>query len=146
MRAALLVLLVLLAGTVIAQTPMKSFSFQTQSLRCNTEDQLMPLSPGVTFAPPALPGAGVLPRGDFLIRKVCVGHWIAGSQDDSYIVVGHSGVNGDHISPMFAGSQTICMDFPNDAPVKFAAGEYLDIHSACTQGTHWATLQIWFTQ
>lgn len=147
MRLAILVLFVLFATQSEAQvTPLKSFGYMTADVPCTSHDQLMPLdAAGNNKAPPALPGSGDFPAGLFYVRQVCVSHTIQGGPSDySYAVVGHSGPNGDLISPLLPGTGSTCIAF-NTAPVVFSPGEYIDLHAKCVRGTHWATLQIWFT-
>lgn len=164
MRTITFGLLLLFSAAAFGQVvPMKSFGFRSPSINCHRSasevaldpdgniTDLMPLDGARNvFAPPAVPGSRpqfilTFPPGNFKIRKVCLTHWVNGSQANAYAVVGHWGPNGDHISPMFGGSDTRCMDFPVDAPVVFTAGEYLDVHAGCEGDWHWITLHIWYT-
>lgn len=127
--------------------PLKSFSYMSQTVTCDGGDQLLPfdkkgdwkMAPG--YAPP---GAGEFPSGNFFVRVVTLSHTIDGKVADSYAVVGHSGPNGDHISPWMVGPGTQMIAYPEDAAPLFTAGEYFDLHSRCMSGIHWATMQIWY--
>lgn len=153
MRTIICGLLLIFSFGAGAQTPMRSFTYISPLLRCSG-DQLMPLDQqGNTLAPPAAPAGGFgpgiaeFPRGSFRIRSVCVTHQIIGStvSDLSYAVAGHHGVNGNDMTPRIVGSGHACKDYPADAPILFSEGEYVDVHAACSSGSHWAALQIWFT-
>jgi len=155
---------VLVCGVTIAhaqtRTPMLSFGYRTPTVACNyhggpTGDDRLPLSvklpltdPKSYTAPPALPDSGHFPPGQFFIRKIFVAHIITGGPvTGAYAVVGHSGPNGDWVSPMVIGPNAVGKNsFPADAPVIFAPGEYLDIHAGCTgPATQSAVIAIWYT-
>jgi hypothetical protein len=78
------------------------------------------------------------------VRAVAVSHDVHGDVADSYAVVGHSGPNGDQISPLMVGRGTQTISYPEDAAPLFTAGEYFDLHSRCMAGEHWTTVQIWY--
>lgn len=152
-----------LSAVAQAPKPMKSFGFRSSAVPCARSAEetarivdLMPLDPsGNLFAPPARPGAGVqrdvngefiFPTGSFSIRRVCVAHWISGNQTDAYAMAGHSGPNGDLVSPPVVGTGKECAEYPADAPVVFTAGDYLDVHAGCLGDSHWIVLLVWYTQ
>ena len=153
-------------GAAVAQAqtnnPMRSFGYETPTIGCNyrgspSGDDRIPLSgkldigdPKNYTAPPAPPGSGVFPGGAFTIRKVFIAHVVntsSGSVTDAYAVAGHSGMNGDWVTPMIIGANAMGENsYPADAPVKFAVGEYLDIHAGCTgAATHSVKMAVWYT-
>ena len=141
----------LLALPVFAQVPLKSAAWQGPEVPCGTyaySPDLMPLSPSWEWETQnAKPGAGVWPVGyNLTVRKVCLTH--AGSfTGPSYAVVGHSGPNGDHVSPYLVNqSGSVCMSYEKDAAVVVTGGEYFDIHAGCSVGSHHVILQLWYTQ
>jgi hypothetical protein len=143
MRIFLAILCAIFAAWAIAQSPARTFTFLSQTSDCNGGDQLMMLAPGQWSAPPAVPGAGVMPPS-FSIRQVCVSHMIVGDTTDSYVVAGKSGVNGDHLTPMMPFQGFVCMGFSPANP--FVVGEYLDVHARCTGVRHWVTMTVQYTQ
>lgn len=148
-RIALALALGLAAACALAQVPMKSAAWEGFALACTGNDTLMPLQGGPAYnwhTQTATPGAGQWPAGQNLTaRKVCVTHKGQFS-GDSYAVVGHSGPNGDHVSPYVIGVGTQCMSYEKDAPVVVTGGEYFDVHAACQSGSHSVVLQLWYTQ
>jgi hypothetical protein len=150
MRPLFLCLSFLLGASVAWAEPpklLKSFSYMSQTVACNGDDQLLPFDKkgdwkmAAGYAPP---GAGEFPSGNFYVRAVTVSHAINGNIADSYAVVGHGGPNGDHVSPWLMGPGTQMITYPEDAAPLFTAGEYFDLHARCISGNHWATMQIWY--
>ena len=103
--------------------PLKSFGYQSLTISCDGKDQLLPfdtnrnwkMAPGF-----AVPGAGKFPQGNFYLRRVAISHAIFGdtgglSYAVSYAVIGHSGPNGDWVTPMVVGSGHAEMSFDADA-------------------------------
>ncbi len=93
----------------------------------------------------ASPGSGVFPTAPFVIRHVNVTHWIDHADAYSYAVVGHSGPNGDHVSPFLVGAGSIGISYSGDAAPVFAEGDYLDVHASCGGRKHRVAVQIWYT-
>jgi hypothetical protein len=147
----LLFALLLFSSTAMAQVPLKSFAMRSPDVACTGYDQLMPLDgDGNTLAPPAIPSSmpEFAPKQvplNFKIRIACISHSIRGDPSFSWALIGHSGPNGDHTSPVVHGTGVQCLSFPADAPVVFTHGEYLDVHAGCVRGTHWVMMQIWYT-
>lgn len=147
LRTILAVIVSAIAFTAMAVVPLKSATWAGPSVSCTTGDQLMPLdNSGNWHTQLAPPGAGVWPAGyNLTVRKICVTH--RGSfSGDSYALSGHSGPNGDHVSPYVVGTGTQCMNYEADAPVVVTGGEYFDVHAMCNSGWHSVVLQIWYTQ
>lgn len=144
----LLALALAACGMVHAQAPLKSSAWRGYALACTGNDTLMPLDGGPNYnwhTQSAPSGAGPYPAGyNITVRKVCVTHFT--SDPNAYAVVGHSGPNGDHVSPVVIGNGTQCMSYEKDAPVVVIGGEYFDVHAACNSGSHSAILQLWYTQ
>jgi hypothetical protein len=146
------VLLILTTVASAAETvPLKSFSYRTELVACAglNKDQLMPFAPRGDWkmAPGfADPGAGTFPSGKFFLRRVTVTHVITGTAGPlAYAMVGHSGPNGDWISPMIVGNeQSAIISYDADAAPLVTPGEYFDIHASCESGTHWATASFWY--
>lgn len=155
----LLLIPLLFVLPAIAQTPLRSVTWGANPIQCGTSPtaggaDLMPLDsnnnwetqnaiPGAQSQSPntwAQDGAG----RNITVRKVCVAHY--GTFTNGYAVVGHSGPNGDHVSPYLIGKGQACMEFPADAPVVVTGGEYFDVHAGCESGSHAVTLQIWYTR
>jgi hypothetical protein len=142
----LLLVLLCVSTQALGQTPLKSFAFKSAPVACSGNDQLMPLTQyKEEKAPPAQPGAGDWPTGVFYIRIACITHYVQGSQIHSFAVVGHSGPNGDHTTPLLIGNGTLCSPV-FDPPIIFTPGEYLDLHAGCTGEWHWASMQVWYYQ
>jgi hypothetical protein len=138
--------------------PLKSFGYQSLTISCDGKDQLLPfdtnrnwkMAPGF-----AAPGAGKFPEGNFYLRRVAISHAIFGDTGGlSYAVIGHSGPNGDWVSPMVVGNGHAEMSFDADAAPLFTAGEYFDLHAGCAPAgrwhwpgrhpSHWATASFWY--
>lgn len=147
--------LAIAAVQAAAQTPLKSATWRGPDVACGYQipgrsDDVMPLDNANHWETQnAPPGAGVWPAGySVTVRKVCVTHGGSFSAP-SYAVVGHSGPNGDHVSPYvnvpWTGG-TECMSYEKDAPVVVTGGEYFDVHANCASGTHHVILQLWYTQ
>lgn len=141
---------------------MLSFAYETPTIACSFKgspsgDDRIPLSGKLGIsdsknytAPPAPPGSGVFPGGAFTIRKVFIAHVLnagSGIVTDAYAVVGHSGPNGDWVTPMIIGPNAMGENsYPADAPVKFDAGEYLDVHAGCNgNASHSVKVAVWYT-
>lgn len=94
----------------------------------------------------AAPGAGKFPSGAFFLRKVSITHSIDGVPGaGSYAVVGHSGPNGDWVSPMIVGALGHALiSYDADAAPLFTPGEYFDLHADCERGSHWASAVFWY--
>jgi hypothetical protein len=88
----------------------------------------------------AQPGSGTFPSGDFWIRAVSLTYF--GSGND-WAIVGHSGPNGDWVTPPALPGHTIKIVYPPDASPLFTAGEYFDVHSSCSSGAD-ALVAIWY--
>lgn len=120
---------------------LKSFGYQSLIVPCDGKDQLLPfdsdrnwkMAPGF-----AAPGAAKFPEGNFYLRRVAISHAI---QDDtggmSYAVIGHSGPNGDWVSPMIVGTGHAEISFDADAAPLFSVGEYFDLHANCAPAGRW---------
>lgn len=128
--------------------PLKSFAYQSRPVSCTGGDQLLPfdaagnwkLQPGF-----AKPGSGEFPNGSFYLRLVSISHSIDGEAGSAaYAVVGHSGPNGDWVSPMITGNGHADISFPADAAPLFTPGEYFDLHATCKRGEHWASVAFWY--
>lgn len=138
-------LALLLTSLLCTAAPMLSVGFMSASVTCNNVDQLVVFNSG-TFIPPSTPGAGPWPAGNFSIRYVCISHYVNGVTANAYAVVGHSGPNGDWISPMIQGSTQQCIVYPYETPVQFTVGEYLDVHTSCQTGSnHWVAMSVGYT-
>lgn len=136
-----------LAGATFAQVPLKSAAWAGPPIPCDGGDQLMWLhASGAWHTQGAAPGAGDWPAGQNLtVRKICVTH-LGPFSGHSYAVSGHSGPNGDHVSPYVVGQGTQCMSYEKDAPIVVTGGEYFDVHASCQSGSHSVVLQLWYTQ
>ncbi len=138
--------------------PLKSFGYQSLIISCDGKDQLLPFDAsrnwkmGREFAEP---GAGKFPEGNFYLRRVAISHAIQGDTGGlSYAVVGHSGPNGDWVSPLVVGTGHAEISFDADAAPLFTAGEYFDLHASCASAgrwhwpgrfpTHWASASFWY--
>ena len=138
-----------LAARPTAKTvPLKSFSYMSIPIECNGKDQLLPFDAEGHWkmAPDqAKPGAGEFPSGNFYLRKVSLSHSIEGEAGlGSYAVVGHSGPNGDWVSPMIVGTGHAEISFDPDAAPLFTSGEYFDLHTSCASGRHWGSASFWY--
>ncbi len=161
----LLICLVLLLSAALSpahaqsnSAPLKSFGYQSLPIPCDGKDQLLPFdaSRNWKMAPGfAAPGAGAFPEGSFYLRRVAISHAILGDTGGlSYAVIGHSGPNGDWVSPMVVGTGHAEISFDADAAPLFIAGEYLDLHAACAPAarwhwpgrrpTHWGSASFWY--
>jgi hypothetical protein len=132
------------AGTLT----LKSFAYQSIIVPCTGNDQLLPfnakgdwkMAPGF-----ATPGAGKFPSGSFYLRRVSVTHSIDGIPGGgSYAVIGHSGPNGDWVSPMIVGTGQAGISYDADAAPLFTPDEYFDLHTNCAHGSHWASASFWY--
>ena len=138
--------------------PLKSFGYQSLTVSCDGKDQLLAfdtnrnwkMAPGF-----AAPGAGKFPEGNFYLRRVAISHAIQGDTGGlSYAVSGHSGPNGDWVSPMVVGTGNAEMSFDADAAPLFTAGEHFDLHASCAPAVrwhwpgrhpmHWASASFWY--
>ncbi len=138
--------------------PLKSFGYESLTVACDGKDQLLPfdakrnwkMAPGF-----ATPGAGKFPEGNFYLRRVTISHAIEGDTGGlSYAIIGHSGPNGDWLSPMIVGSGQAEISFDADAAPLFTAGEYFDLHATCAPAgrwhwpghhpTHWGSAAFWY--
>lgn len=148
-------LLCIVALAAIAQTaiPMQSATWRGPEIACGTGlngADLMPLNgqyPGQWETQNAPPNAGVWPAGyNLTVRKVCLMH--GGSfTGPSYAVVGHSGPNGDLVTPWVGRSgDSQCMSYEKDAAIVVTGGEYFDVHAGCASGSHFVVMQIWYTR
>lgn len=133
--------------------PLKSAAWRGPDIACGSSPtaagaDLMPLDGSMHWETQnAPPGAGPWPAGyNLLVRKVCVSHGGTFADSDGYAVVGHSGPNGDHVSPWLLGKGTICLSYDWDSPVVVTGGEYFDVHAGCSSGTHYVVLQLWYVQ
>jgi len=138
--------------------PLKSFSYQSLTVSCDGKDQLLPFDTTSNWkiAPEfAAPGAGKFPEGNFYLRRVAISHAIQGDTGGmSYAVIGHSGPNGDWVSPVVVGTGHAEISFDADAAPLFTAGEYFDLHASCAPPgrwhwpgrfpTHWASAAFWY--
>lgn len=138
--------------------PLKSFGYQSLAVACDGKDQLLPFDPARNWkmAPGfALPAAGKFPVGNFYLRRVAITHAIAGDTGGlSYAVIGHSGPNGDWVSPPIVGTGHAEMSFDADAAPLFTAGEYFDLHTSCAPAgrwhwpgrhpIHWGSASFWY--
>jgi hypothetical protein len=138
--------------------PLKSFGYRSLTVPCDGKDQLLPfdlkrdwkMAPGF-----AAPGAGKFPEGNFYLRRVSISHAIEGDTGgSSYAVIGHSGPNGDWVSPMVVGTGHAELSFDADTAPLFTVGEYFDLHASCAPAgrwhwpgrhpTHWASASFWY--
>lgn len=145
----LLLLAIIIWLPVEAQTPLRSAAWAGPTIQCGESPtaanaDLMPLDALNHWETQnAHPGAGQWPDGySTTIRKVCLSH--VGNFQAGYAVVGHSGPNGDHVTPFVIGIGTLCMNYEADAPVVVTGGEYFDVHAGCSSGSHAIILQLWY--
>jgi hypothetical protein len=127
-------------------TPLRSFSYRSQTVYGNGTDQLMPFDDNGHWQMAygfAAPGAGKFPQGSFWVRKVAITHWLQRPTQNSYAVVGHSGENGDWVSPMIVGCGQAVTSYDGAAPL-FTPGEYFDVHACCHKGKHWVAVCFWW--
>lgn len=138
--------------------PLKSFGYQSLTVSCDGKDQLLPFDTNRSWkmAPGfAEPGAGKFPEGNFYLRRVAISHGIQSDTGGlSYAVIGHSGPNGDWVSPVVVGTGHAEISFDADAAPLFTAGEYFDLHASCVPAgrwhwpgrfpTHWASASFWY--
>jgi hypothetical protein len=138
---------------------LKSFGYMSLTLPCDGKDQLLAFDPNHNWkmAPGfAAPGAGKFPDGNFYLRRVAISHAIQGDTGgSSYAVIGHSGPNGDWVSPMIVGTGNAQISFDADAAPLFSAGEYFDLHASCAPAgrwhwpghrpMHWGSASFWYT-
>ena len=162
-RSALSLVLLLLAPLWAAHAQsntiaLKSFGYQSLVVLCDGKDQSLPVDPNRNWkmAPGfALPGAGKFPEGSFYLRHVAISHAIQGDTGGlSYAVIGHSGPNGDWVSPMVVGTGHAEISFDADAAPLFTAGEFFDLHASCAAAgrwhwpgshpRHWASASFWY--
>lgn len=149
MRTILCGLLLLFSLSASAQVPMKSAAWQSPTVACGTGHPSADVMPfdwsGNWNTQNVLPGAGKWPAGQSLsVRRVCVAH--LGDFTGGYAVGGHSGPNGDHVTPYVPGMNSRCMYYEHEAPVVVTGGEYFDVHADCSSGMHYVVLTIWYTQ
>jgi hypothetical protein len=162
-RSTLFLVLLLTASLLPADAKsdtvlLKSFGYQSLTVPCDGTDQLLrfgknqewKMAPGF-----AVPGAGEFPEGNFYLRHVAISHEILGDTGGlSYAVIGHSGPNGDWVSPMVVGTGQAEISFGADAAPLFTAGEYFDLHASCAPAgrwhwpgrhpMHWASASFWY--
>lgn len=90
------------------------------------------------------PGAGSFLTGNFWVRAISLAYFNNGGTND-WAVVGHSGPNGDWITPpAIAGRDTVTIVYPADTAPKFTAGEYFDVHTGSCSGGEWGFVTIWY--
>jgi hypothetical protein len=93
----------------------------------------------------AMPGAGKFPSGSFYLRRVSITHIVDGEAGaGAYAVIGHSGPNGDWVSPMIVGNGQAEIAYDADAAPLFTPGEYFDFHTNCARGSHWGSAAFWY--
>ena len=142
-----LLLILLLPLNAWAQ---RSFAAASDWIRCDGGDQVAVWLPASTYNGYPMPegsttsiGAGAGP--DFNRPFTIVGAAIAHFTRDpmGYAVVGHSGVNGDLMTPMTVGPAYAYMSINQ----LYTPGEHIDAHIYCAQGSlHYVYMTVWFAQ
>lgn len=144
MRLLFTAIAMLLSTSAFAQQPLKSFSFASAGCTSNPAPLLTFDSAGdwQMDGVHAKPGAGVFPIGNFYIRAVAVTYLGTGQPTD-WVLVGHSGPNGDWTTGAVPTGHGNFFSFAEDAAPFFTAGEYLDAHvNACDGGQ--ALISVWY--
>jgi hypothetical protein len=120
--------------------PLLSFSYTSTGCDRDSGLLLFGAAPGykqmgVNLPTAQYPGSGVFPTpgvngasGNFWVRQVSV--TVSSGQPGNWVVVGHSGPNGDLISEYVLVGQTKLTRYDADAAVLFTAGEIFDAHVA----------------
>lgn len=144
----LCLLLLGIAEMAIAQVPpLLSAAWGGVTASCSGADQLMPLDGSFRWdTQNSPPGAGIWPTGrNLIVRKVCIRHMVSAPGFNDYAVAGHSGPNGDHVTPYAqSNGPAACMSY-DGSPVVVTGGEYFDVHASCSVGgVHSVILQIWY--
>lgn len=121
--AIIMCVLMLYSFGAFAQTPLKSFSYESDG--CSNGLMLF-YGQNYMLQPGNPPGAGEFPTGAFWIRNVS----LTFTSDDKTetAVVGHWGPNGDLLSPFVIANQWGSISYPSDGVPLFSPGEYLDVH------------------
>lgn len=113
----------IIASAAFAQTPLKSFSYESDG--CSNGLMLF-YGQNYMIQPGNPPGAGDFPQGAFWIRNVSL--TFTSNDNTETAVVGHSGPNGDLLSPFVIANQWGSISYPSDGAPLFSPGEYLDVH------------------
>ncbi len=96
----------------------------------------------------AIPGSGasIMPTASFYIRKI--GVTTLGGTTGDWVLIGHSGPNGDWVTPKVLPNQTFVIDFDATAAPLFTVGgttpEYLDAHQGNPSTTMAASICFWW--
>jgi hypothetical protein len=127
-------------------TPLKSFAYDSVGY-C-----LVSGAPMFLFSQPngwqmgpgfVAPGSGVLPTTDFYIRAI--GLTVMGGNAGDWAVIGHSGSNGDWVTPkLLVGQPPLIMRFDADAAPLFTLGEYLDAHKGLSDSALMISVCFWW--
>lgn len=91
----------------------------------------------------AAAGSGAFPTGNFYLRGL--GVTVLGGAAGNWVMVGHSGPNGDWTAPPVLPGRTDWFTYPEDAAPLFTAGEYFDAHVAFSDSTIEALIGFWWT-
>lgn len=122
----------LVASPAVAQTapaPLKTFAYGSTS--CAGQMLYFGSSWQINFA--NRPGAGQFPLGNFWLRLVTV-TVMGGTPNVDWVVIGHSGPNGDWVSSAVLSGHSMVFSYPADAAPLFTAGEYFDAHTSSCNG------------
>jgi hypothetical protein len=95
-----------------------------------------------------VPGAGAFPDDRFYLRAVGLTFLPNGGSkppSGDWALVGHSGSNGDWVTPAVPLGQTLYITFPADAAPLFdvAAQEFFDVHVNACKDTQ-AMVVFWY--
>lgn len=91
----------------------------------------------------AAPGAGTFPTGNFYVRAI--GITVPTGSAGNWVMIGHSGPNGDWMNPPVLAGQTKWIRYPSDAAPLFTGGEYFDAHIGSNDATLSALVGVWYT-
>lgn len=128
----------LAASMAVAQTtPLKSFAYASSGCSSGL------LTFSGTYQMTSVPaGAGQLPAGNFWIRAISL--TFLSSLSAEWSIVGHSGSNGDWVTPPTLSNSTASIVYPADAAPLFTVGDYLDVHVlSCSYGEN-ALVSVWY--
>jgi hypothetical protein len=89
------------------------------------------------------PGSGSFPSGDFYVRAIAV--TVPSGTAGNWALIGHSGPNGDWVTPPVLVGHTEWFKYPDDAAPLFTAGEYFDCHIATNDNSISALIAFWYT-
>jgi hypothetical protein len=126
--------------------PLKSFAYASQGCTTTGGAPVLQFTSGGAWqmglgSGMAPAGAGVFPAGNFYVRAI--GITVNAGSNTNWVLVGHSGPNGDWMNSPVLPGKTVWLRYPSDAAPLFTAGEYFDAHVASCDGIIAAFISFW---